>query len=269
MRAVLIVSVLLAASLAGCTAPVPEGFSWEDTDLDGIPDDIEEHLATDCSVFGRRCIDAGLQPPTVGQRDLIIVEISRSGEGENWRLSSEVWRVFNDEMAALNVSVQRTDLGLRDDLDAFAVTTVGATTRDFWDDFAWAHVLAYDEEQQEFYGENQGSWVVMADHESIESQTVTLLHEFYHVMLGPLDNPEYHSQCPSEIDGGAFHSNEPDSLLFVDAQCNGQDDLSLRSMTEAERAEFAVRPIDSLAWLNHPCWWQESEDDETTPCAAE
>ena len=53
---------------------VRKGFQWEDTDLDGIPDDYEERLANDCWILNFTCTELQVSPPEVGVRDLIIIE---------------------------------------------------------------------------------------------------------------------------------------------------------------------------------------------------
>lgn len=253
---------LLAVALSGCLtgfSNVPDDFSWDDADLDGIPDAFEERIAADCWVHDRTCKELGIEPPTVGVRDLIVVELSHSGHDA--RLDDASWAALETELDAVGIRFQRADLGTRDDLSS---DDQYAETSDFFAGFAWFLSVAHEPEHPDHLGYQEGIWIGLADPGPRASQTATLLHEVYHALLGPLD--EAHSACEDEEFGGVTHSGDDTSVLYVDADCEPVERPASLAFTAAERREVTARPIDALWVHNHACWWGQGEV-AGTPCA--
>ncbi len=261
----------LAVALSGCMSdcvdcddfesrgePADNGdvsASDHDSDLDGIPDAREADIASDCHIHGRTCASLGIQGPQVGVRDYVLVQYSRSGPDQDWRLSDWVWSEFDREMQERGIAYQVADLGLADDLDVVAD----------WDDPAnegrfWVTYMGFDAAEEESAGWNEYNHIMIqkltdvSGHELEREHRMTLLHEVYHSLLGDLDATW--STCNDEEAGGRGHSNDPRSILYVDADCESQLDLDKFDLGPAEDAELAARAFENIALMNHPSWWQ-------------
>lgn len=253
--------LFLLAFLAGCLylpPGTPTGFEWEDTDLDGIPDDYEERIASDCWVLNYTCTELQVEPPEVGVRDFVIIEHSQTGHTS--RLSEDSWDTLEGQLSRGSIRFQRADLGQRDDLDPEDQFEEGT---EFFDGFAWYITLRHEPEHDEYLGYQQGVWIGLNDEGTSDSQTSTLLHEVFHAILGPLNGA--HSTCDDEDAGGETHSDDENSVLYVDGDCEPADPPQAWAWTDREMEELLNEPIDAFWHHNHACWWRQGLI-EGTPC---
>lgn len=238
---ILIVTLLLA----GCVGIFSES-SFVDDDLDGIPDPLERELSETCVIAGRTCEELGVTPPTTGERDYILVQFSRSGPSQDWRLPENVWDEFRQQFDVADARVQTVELGLRDDIDVKISWEDSANEGRSW--FTW---LTYDGPSEDTAGWNDMNWINLHAEDDPEELLQTLLHEVYHSMLGDLSGN--HSLCPDEEVGGIAHSNDPASILYVPQDCD-TDDVTSITLGASEMAELTGEPFENLWTMNHPDW---------------
>lgn len=233
------------------TRPTPPRVSGDD--LDGIPDALERSLATRCEIVGRSCADLGIEPPEPGYRDYVLVQVSRPGADQAWRLPQGVWDAFHEEVAQHGWRVQVADLGLRADVDVRKTWDDGANEGRFW--FAW---MTYDAASPDTAGTNHYNWINM-HLESDETELLqTLLHEVYHSVLGDLRAQQ--SRCPQEEVGGPGHSDDPASILYVPEDCDTEKVTSIK-LGSGELAEMREEPFENLRLMNEAGFTSSAHED--------
>jgi hypothetical protein len=221
-----------------------------DTDKDGILDAWERELASACTIAGRACVELGIQPPTVGVRDYILIQFGRSGPEQDWRLPHDVVADAVAELAREGLAAQVADLGRRDDIDIRALWDDPANEGKFW--FSW---MTFDKPDDQTAGTAEYNWIEIKDRSSPAQQRLTLLHEISHSILGDLN--ENWSLCPDEETGGKAHSNDAQSVLYVSADCESQDDEARYRLGHLERTELRSEPLENLRLMNEPGFWAQ------------
>lgn len=229
----------------------PEG----DIDLDGIPDALETSLKTECMIAGRPCSELGIQPPVVGQRDIVLVQVGRSGVEQNWRLPASVWASAGREVGSHGIHMQVADLGVRDDINVSATWEDTTNAGRYW--FLW---VVYDDPAKGVTTETSGSQlydlITLMERADDAEMLATILHETYHAMMGNLTSP--HSQCADEEVGGPGHSDDPESVLYTSPECESNDGSKFR-LGASEAQELKGKPFDVFVEMNAEGWFGTTE----------
>lgn len=220
--------------------------TFVDDDLDGIPDTLERDLTTSCMIAGRTCAELGVERPEVGTRDYVLVQFGRSGADQDWRLPDDIWADFHERSAAHGWRVQVADLGMRDDLDVRASWSDAANDGRFW--FTW---LTYDAPSEDTAGWNELNWINLHLDDDPFELLQTLLHEVYHYVLGDLQGG--HPRCADDEVGGAAHSDDRASILYVASDCDTEGVYSL-ALGQHELAPLDDNPFANLHAMNHEGW---------------
>lgn len=235
---------------AGREARGAETTRANDSDADGIPDARERALADACEIAGRPCAELGIEAPTVGVRDLVVVQVGRSGHERDWRYGDDVWESATSELANLSIALQVADVGRRDDIDVRAGWENPANDGRFW--HLW--VLYEDPatvETQEMSGTQEYDLITLAERGDPAEERATLLHELYHALLGDLDGG--HSACADKEVGGPGHSADETSVLYTSPDCETGEAENFR-LAPAELRELREDPFDVLTEMNGPGW---------------
>lgn len=249
----------LAATPASTPPPAPPAVDMgapttvapaDDTDRDGIPDSLERALGTSCTIEGRTCASLGLSPPTVGARDLIFLQVGRSGTMQDWRYSAAIWDGVKQEMANLSIVVQVADLGV-----------VASYDRDArWSDTSrdgrfWTHYVIYNDPATAVTDDASGSQmydeITLAERGDPIEERATILHEAYHALLGDLDGGR--STCANEEIGGPSHSADAGSVLYTSPDCETNEGNVYR-LGRAELLELREKPFSVLTEMNEAGW---------------
>lgn len=228
------------------TTAAPAG----DSDRDGILDARERALAADCTVGGRSCADLGIKAPTVGVRDLVFVQLGRSGTMQDWRYPAAVWASVVEELANLSIVVQVADVGSRDDINVSSSWEDPSNDGKFW--HLW---VIYNDPATAVAEGSAGTQlydlVTLAERGDVVEERATILHESYHALLGSLDGGR--SLCTDEEVGGPSHSGDEGSVLYTSPDCETNEGSVFR-LGESELRELREQPFAALAEMNEPGW---------------
>lgn len=225
-----------------------------DSDRDGIPDGLEQSLGTNCRLAGLTCAELGIQPPSIGARDLILVQVGRSGTEQNWRLRAAVWESTKMELANHSLAVQVIDVGIRDDINVSRAWTNPTNAGGYW-----VHWIFYDDPATAIAAGSAGmqlyDLITLAERDSVTEERATILHEVYHALLGSLRT--HRSACVNEEIGGPGHSGDAESVLYTSPDCDTNEGKFFR-LSAAEAEQLRDEPFAALQEMNTPEWSVEA-----------